>query len=197
MFRCKHVFFRIFPQFSQYLYLTDSHRVHPTLAEYTHLHAHSQARADTHAHMHKRTHTHTHRINVKKKKQSSVEWCSSSAQFVVFFFSSGDVEDVCDSTESHTSPLRPSSVQHDLWLLAKSPVSHQSQGQPWAHVPCFYRDGLKPFLTVRRWRLSNPNKTQLKASSWPLKLWNKQDLTKWLVIYHLFMHEWLVLVTRL
>lgn len=30
-------------------------------------------------------------------------------------------------------------MQHDLWLLAKSPVSHQSQGQPWAHVPRFYR----------------------------------------------------------
>lgn len=32
-------------------------------------------------------------------------------------------------TESHTSLLRPSSVQHDLWLSAKSPVSRQSQGQ--------------------------------------------------------------------
>lgn len=63
---------------------------------------------------------------------------SSVCVFFVFF-SSGDVEDVCDSTESHTSLLRPSSVQHDLWLLAKSPVSHQSQGQPWAHVPRFYR----------------------------------------------------------
>lgn len=58
-------------------------------------------------------------------------------------------------------------VQPDLWLLAKSPVSRQSQGQPWAPVPCFCSDGLSPSWQIEKLRLSNPNKTWLKASSWP------------------------------
>lgn len=131
MFKCKHVFFSPpnFPQFSQYLYLTDSHRAQPTLTEYTHLHAHSQTDRQTLIHAHTHTHTHSHaptdtrRFNVKK--QSSVEWCSSSAQLC---FSSGDVEDACDSTESHTSLLRPSSVCNLIsgyWLSLLSVTSHK------------------------------------------------------------------------
>lgn len=174
MFRCKHVFFQIFHSFVANIYTLLTATEYSPLSQSTliSMHTHRQTHAHTLAHARTHTHADTRRFNFKilkkkkkkKKKQSRVEWCSSSAQLC---FSSGDVEDACDSTESHTSLLRPSSVQPDLWLLAKSPVSHQSQGQPWAHVPCFYSDGLSPSWQIEKWRLSHPNKTQLKASSWP------------------------------
>lgn len=161
MFRCKHVFFRIFPQFSQYLYLTDSHRVHPTLAEYTHLHAHSQARADTHAHMHKRTHTHTHRINVKKKKQSSVEWCSSSAQFVFFFFPAG-MWRMSVTALSHTHPRWGHPLCNMIsgyWLSLPSLTSHKVS--PGLMSPVSIEMGWSPF-----WRLEDEDCQIQTKHSW-------------------------------
>ncbi len=169
MFRCKHVFFQFFHCLANiYTSLTATEYSPLSLSTLICMHAHRQTGTHTRTHTHTHTHTHarteTHRVNVKNKKQSSVEWCSSSAWLC---FSSGDVEDACDSTESHTSLLRPSSVQPDLWLLAKSSVSHQSQGQHRAHVPSFYSDGLSPSWQIEKWRSSNPNKRQMKASSWP------------------------------
>ncbi len=68
--------FSEFPQFSQYLYLTDSHRVQPTLTEYTHLHALTDRQTYKHAHTHTHTHTHTRMhalthadLMLKKKKK--------------------------------------------------------------------------------------------------------------------------------
>lgn len=49
-------------------------------------------------------------------------------------FSSGDVEEAGDSTDSHTR----TALQPDPPLLAQVP--HQSQGQRRAQVPGFYSD---------------------------------------------------------
>lgn len=105
---------------------------------------HTYRQAHTHPLTHTLMHERTHRIKGKKENSSAALSDALVQLSVCVCFSSRDVEDVCDSTESHTSLLRPSSVQPDLWLLAKLPVSHQSQGQPWAHVPCFYSKELNP-----------------------------------------------------
>lgn len=127
-------------------------------------------------------HERTHRIDVKEKKKAERRWVmlqfSSVCVFFCCFFVSGDVEDAGDSTESHTPLLRASSVQPDLRLLAEPPVSNQSQGQPWAHVPCFYSNGLSS-----RWRTENEDCQIQTKHGWrhladPVSL-KQQHLTKW------------------
>lgn len=163
MFRCKHVFFRIFPQFSQYLYLTDSHRVHPTLAEYTHLHAHSQARADTHAHMHKRTHTHTHRINVKKKKKKSRAALSDApVQLSLWFFFPAGMWRMPVTALSHTHPRWGHPLCNMIsgyWLSLPSLTSRKVS--PGLMSPVSIEMGWSPF-----WRLEDEDCQIQTKHSW-------------------------------
>lgn len=83
----------------------------------------------------------------------------------LMFFSSRDGEDACDSIH-----IPAEAILCATWSLAKSPVCHQSQGQPWAHVPCFYSDGLSPLESDKKMTIVTPKENMAEGILLTLRL---------------------------